>query len=224
MKSLIGISAVGMLALASAAQADLISYWNFNNFGPISSAGTPAALGITSIAASSGFGAVNLASYAGNIDDFNGSTINALNGDPSGASLSLIAGGSSPFPGNGSSITFNTDLAAFADPIISFATQRTGTGFNSVQLAYSTDGSNFTNFGGAYPASSSFYIHSFHRSSITALDGASNAVFRLTFSGATSSSGNNRIDNLQINATSVPAPAAAALMGLGGLFIGRRRR
>ena len=36
--------------------------------------------------------------------------------------------------------------------------------------------------------------------------------------------GNNRWDNIQINADAVPAPGSIALVGLAGLVAGRRRR
>jgi len=46
----------------------------------------------------------------------------------------------------------------------------------------------------------------------------------VTFSGATDSGGNNRLDNIQFNATAVPAPGALALLGVAGLIGARKRR
>lgn len=216
---------IALATLAGAAQADLVASWNFNNIPAITIAGTPAALGITSIAATDGTGTVSLTGFAGNIDDFGGSTVNLYGSDIAGVSLSLIAGGVSPnFPGNGGYITFNVSLTGFENPIITFATQRTSTGFNSVQFAWSTDGTNYTDFGAAYVPASSYALQTIDLTTINALDGAASATFRLTFSGATSVSGNNRIDNLQVNATAVPTPSAAALMGVGILASARRRR
>ena len=56
---------------------------------------------------------------------------------------------------------------------------------------------------------------------LSALDGAATAFLRVTFDGATSSTGNNRLDNIQFNA--IPAPGAIALLGLAGLAARRRR-
>jgi hypothetical protein len=57
----------------------------------------------------------------------------------------------------------------------------------------------------------------------SALDNAATAYVRVTFTGATSSTGNNRLDNIIFNADVVPAPGAVALLGLAGLVIRRRR-
>ena len=59
---------------------------------------------------------------------------------------------------------------------------------------------------------------------ITMLDGRAVAFLRITFQGASSASGNNRIDNLQLNADVIPAPGAMALLGVAGLIGSRRRR
>ncbi|MEY3027462.1 MAG: putative adhesin, partial [Planctomycetota bacterium] len=94
------------------------------------------------------------------------------------------------------------------------------TGFNSQVWSWSTDGATFTDF----ETVSGTNVTSFFTATLgtlNALDGASTAFVRLTVDGATSSAGNNRLDNVQFNA--VPGPGALALLGLAGLA-GRRRR
>jgi hypothetical protein len=44
-------------------------------------------------------------------------------------------------------------------------------------------------------------------------------LIRITVTGCTSNNGNNRFDNILVT----PEPAALALLGLGGLFLRRRR-
>ena len=41
----------------------------------------------------------------------------------------------------------------------------------------------------------------------------------MTFTGATSASGNNRLDNIQLNAVVVPEPSSGALLVLGGMAL-----
>ncbi len=202
------------IVTANSALADFVATWNFNSLN-IPSAGTPSALGILAIASSTGSGTLQLNGWNGNLDDFAGSSINALAGDPAGASLSLIAGGTSPgpYPGNESFIVFQTSLSGFRDPVLSFATQRTSTGFTTGTWSWSLDGSNFFAIGSVTP-STSYSQASVDLASIDALDNASLAYFRYTLSGATSSTGNNRIDNFQIQASiaAVPEPASGLLL------------
>lgn len=222
-----------LLGTALPAQAGLIAYWNFNSLN-IATASAPGAGGVpTSIAATSGTGSLNLATWGGLVDDFAGSTLNALNGDPAEESLSLVVGGTSaPFPGNNSFITFSTSLTGNENPILSFATRGTTTGFNSGVWSWSLNGSSFTVIPGVNTATTSttFATTSVDLSSINALDNAATVFFRYTLSGGTGSSGNNRIDNFQINAsqiTAVPEPTSMALVGValaGGLLRTYRRK
>jgi len=114
------------------ARAETVAYWNFNALS-IATASPPGSGSVpTSITADQGAGTLSLAGFAGNVDDFAGSTLNALNSDPSGASLSLVAGGASaPFPGNGGYLEIQLNLADYADPVITFATRGTSTGFDT---------------------------------------------------------------------------------------------
>lgn len=202
--------------------AALVAYWNFNSLS-IGSSSAPGSGGApTTITADQGSGSLNLNSWTGTINDYGGTTLNALNSDFAGASLSLIA--ASGTTGNGSSITLQVDLSGFADPILSFATQGTATGFNANQLAWSTDGSNYSNFGSAYDAPDSYALQSFELAAVDALDGAASAYLRLTFDGASGSTGNNRLDNLQLTATPTPEPSALMLVASGALLTLRRRR
>ena len=220
---------VTLLALgASNAGAALIAYWNFNGL-LITTASNPGSGGVpTSISADSGTGTVGLSGWGGTVDDFAGSTINALNSNPSEESLSLIAGGPSggPYPGNGTYITINFSMTGYENPVVTFATRGTSTGFDTGTWSWSANGTNFTPIAGVNTAtrSTSFALATVDLSTLNILDRVSNVTLRYTLSGATSNSGNNRIDNIQVNATAVPETSAALLGALGVLGMLRRRR
>jgi hypothetical protein len=56
------------------------------------------------------------------------------------------------------------------------------------------------------------------------VNNSSTAYVRVTFSGASSVSGNNRLDNIQFNATAVPEPTTGLLLGIGTLACAAFRR
>ncbi|HYK20760.1 MAG TPA: PEP-CTERM sorting domain-containing protein, partial [Pyrinomonadaceae bacterium] len=112
-------------------------------------------------------------------------------------------------------------------------TQGTSTGFNSNQFQYSFDGINFVDFGPPYVPLTAFGTVPvvFSLVSIAGLNNNPNAAFRIIFSGATTSTGNNRIDNIVVEGTStaaseVPEPTTAMLLlsGLGGLYKFKRKK
>lgn len=186
------------LACASSLLGDTVAYWNFNSLS-IATASAPGAGGVpTTIAANQGAGTVSLTGWTGLVDDFGGSTINAITPDASGASLSLVSNA-----GNNSFIELQLNLADFGDPVVTFATRGTSTGFNSGVWSYSVGGGAFTTISGVNTATTSttFALATVDLSAVNAVDGQANVRLRYTLSGATNSTGNNRIDNIQVNAT-----------------------
>lgn len=200
-------------ASLSVANADTVAYWNFNSLS-IATASTPGNGGVpTSIVANQGTGTLSLTGYGGTVDDFAGSTVNVIAPDASGASLSLVAGGAT-FPGNGTYVELQFNLADYADPIVTYATQKTSTGYNSGVWSYSVGGGAFTNITPAIVPPAAYAVATVDLSSINAVDGQANVRLRCTFTGASTAAGNNRIDNLQINATRTSdsvAPLASTL-------------
>jgi hypothetical protein len=218
--SVMAIGLIIALAPVSAQASVLVAYWNFNsgNTGTANSEWQPGP-----ITASQGSGSIRMTSWGGTTSNFAGSTINALGSDAAGGSLSLVAGGptAGPYPGNGTYIEIVFSMSGLTDLQISFATRGTATGFDTGQWSYSTDGTTFINFGlnTATRDTSFAQVGPFGPSG---LDHAATAYLRYTLSGATSNSGNNRVDNLQL--TAVPEPASLGLLGLTGLLVMRRRR
>ena len=76
--------------------------------------------------------------------------------------------------------------------------------------------------GGTYDPTTTLGVLTFDFTGITALDGNSLVVIRITLDSAGNAGGNNLIDNVQFNA--VPEPGSLALLGIAALVGLRRRR
>src|SRR5215213_7838384 len=200
-------------AASQAARADELAVWNFND---------------SNLNVDHGSGTLTTTINAANVSFAAGTTNNAVTGDVAGQALSLQGGTGTA--NNGRNITFNVSTVGFSNIVVSFATQGTSTGFNSNQFQYSLDGINFVDFGAPYVPLTAFGTLPlvFSLSSILALNNNPNAAFRIVFNGATSSTGNNRIDNVVFEGTngSVPEPTTVLLLlsGLGGLYRMRRHK
>lgn len=206
-------AALLFFATSQAALADELAIWNFNDSDLNVDHGSGTLI--------SNLNVVNLLFAAG-------TTNNARLGDLAGQALSLQGGTS--VANNGRNITFNVSTVGFSNIVVSFATQGTSTGFNSNQFQYSLDGINFIDFGPPYAPAAVFGTLPlvFTLTSIVGLNNNPNAAFRIIFNGATSSTGNNRIDNIVVEGTSetIPEPTTALLLlsGLGGLYKMRNKR
>jgi len=163
------------------------------------------------------------------------------------------------FVGNGSSSAYGGEDNWTVGAYYQFSTSTTGfenitvsvdqvshpNGPRDFQLSYSTDGTNFTDFGSMYaiprnsPSGGGLWnettrlsnaIFSFDLSAITELDDAATVYFRVTQMSDTTASGGtpvtsrSLIDNVTINGTAVPEPAATQLGALGMAGLLRRRR
>lgn len=213
------------VGLSGQARAELVAYWSFNynalpggGFGYLAEPSVfpyPADVGNASL--SVGGGSILDTLVNGNGDTVYrwlasqaGSTLNLANDEISGGSLAMLIGTrvDKVNINNGSYVQFQVDLSNHKDLVISYATRRTSTGFNSHEWAWSTDGVNFTTFETVTefletptpPAQPQFEVKTL--STLTALDNVSTAYLRVTLDGGFSSSdnGNTRFDNIQFNA------------------------
>lgn len=151
------------------------------------------------------------------VQSFSGTNDNAQFGEGSGGAIAIQGGTNNG--NNGSWIDLDFDGSSYTDIIFSFAGRGTSTGFNDLDIdAY--DGDILLGSIAADIDLGGWAVFSFPT---TLLDNVTDARIRLTFNGATNTNGNNRLDNLFIQGT-IPTPASAALLGLGGLAAVRRRR
>ena len=203
------------VATSQAANADEIAIWNFND---------------SDLNVDHGSGTLTSNFNVANVLFAAGTTTNARLGDPAGQALSLQGGTGNA--NNGRNITFAVSTAGFTNIVVSFATQGTSTGFNSNQFQYSLDGVSFVDFNPPFTPATAFGAVPlvFSLAAIVGLNNNPNAAFRIVFNGATSSTGNNRIDNIVVEGTSaasgtIPEPTSALLLisGLGGFCRIKRR-
>jgi hypothetical protein len=206
---LISLNVFLWLALTTCVYAETIAAWNFND----AISGTTGGAQEFSVDYGSGIMSSNFA--LANIGNASGSDLEALAGDPAGLALRLNGSAN-----NNRNLTWMTSTAGFDSIGISFAIQRTGTGFNNNQFMYSIDaGESWINFGNNFIPGTSFAVQSFDLSGIPGLINNPDAGFRIEFGGATSASGNNRIDNLIVSGSAIPTPVPESstilLMSIG---------
>jgi hypothetical protein len=107
------------------------------------------------------------------------------------SSVALVGSGA-----NGKAVVFKFSMATFAGVNPSYATRTSGTttGFTTQQWAWSTDGSSWTDIDVFNGFTTSFVLKQL--ALLNAMDGAQDAYLRLTFSGATTTTSSNRLDNV----------------------------
>jgi DNA/RNA endonuclease G (NUC1) len=127
------------------------------------------------------------------------------------ASLALLGG--SLNAANGKRAIFRFSMTNRANLAVTYAAQRSSEGFNSQAWEYSTDGINWlpvtTISAGNTPGTINATFANtgiISLPQLSGLDNASNAYLRVTFSGATAATGNNRLDNIRLVATDYVAP------------------
>lgn len=208
MKKIFAFIAIMCVVLGLSAQTVNLAYFPFTDNQPspntptsyLAEAGTQVDLAGIYLDGTHGSSAW-LSQADGELTSNIGSALNALNGTAAGKDLAMINS-----TANGKSFVFHFSTANYQNVIVSFAARYTATGFQSSTWEYSIDGTNFTALTGysTFPSEASTYeVVSLDLTAVTAINEQDNVYLRCTLTGATSSNGSYRIDNVQINA--VPA-------------------
>lgn len=216
------LSAVAAVALCAAAHADVVAGWTFQNSAFVSSTvgsstftypqtGTDTAF--------TGFHADARTKWYNNVGNGSSAAVNSdywSIGDYYQAALST---------------TGYTDIS------LKWDMARSASGVQNFRIDISTDGGgnwstvgtqvvlqNSATNGGTWTSATYVSNYTSTISGITAAaDQASLLIRWIATSAASATGGTVRIDNVQIQGTLVPAPGAAALVGLAGLIARRRR-
>lgn len=208
--SLASLALVFCLFAANAVKADEIAIWNFNDSNLIVDRGQG-----------------TLTTTATNVLFLDGTTFNGGIGDPAGMSLAILGGAN--LQNNGSIIELRVSTLGFTNITISWAWQRSDTGFDNPVMQESIDGTTFQGFSFSRPQTNFWGGHHTSFFSSSPVDNNPFFAFRITLSGATSEAGSLRLDNIVVTGTQiVPEPATMLLLG-GGLAgvaaeVRRRRR
>ncbi len=134
---------------------------------------------------------------------FGGTIIN----DPREGAAAISGNAYTPVAGtgmsaNGKSMVFKFSMSALQNAVITLAIRGTASGFNFHQWAWSTDNITYTNVGpNTADNSTNFVLKTLDLTSVTQINGAPDVYLKITFSGATSTGGNNRLDNVVIHAS-----------------------
>ncbi|MBL8060512.1 MAG: PEP-CTERM sorting domain-containing protein [Chthonomonas sp.] len=219
--TLAGLSALGTFASAQT----LLLYTNFNDtssVGAFLSSSVNLLSGNYTVA-----GATAAPTFTspgnGNFGSFSGTLTNAQLGDPAGGAFVVVGTAS-----NGATLTLQMNTTGYKDLRLKDVFRRTGTGFNDIDIDISTNGGgSWSALVSNHNASSSAFPAAPDIDTVLPVAAENNADVRIrfTFSGATSTSGNMRMDNLTIHGNVVPEPATLAAVGLGlGALLRRKRR
>jgi autotransporter-associated beta strand protein len=167
----------------------LIHYWNFND---------TANLLVPTQTIGGGAIAVAGTYLSGTGQDFAG--LNARNGDPAGAHLRV----NDPLTA-GTMVTVSIPTGGFENIIVKYETRRSGQGAGLQNVSYTLDGSTFTPFASFTIPDAAPVVQTLDFRSVTGA--GNNPLFgiQITFTqGDGGTSGNNRFDNLTVEADALP--------------------
>jgi len=214
--------------MAGIAGADTVANWGFNNQGL---PGGGFGFQVSDFPQNADVGAGNFTIANFNSDDTGGvyNWVQSFSGTTT-LSIDGVSGGSFAFQGaanqgvtnNGAQAIFAFDGSAWGGLAIDFARRGTSTGFNILTIEIFDGAGSLGILDTIVGAQSSSWNSNNY--DLSALDGIANASVVFTFDGASSDTGNNRLDNVTISGTAIPTPGALALLGMGGLVATRRRR
>jgi len=191
---------------ACSARAEVVAGWNFNGL----TAGVPG-----SVVADAGTGSISFTQFTGGLGTLAGTDVNAWPGDPAGLALAVTGSGQ-----NGRWLEITADTAGRSQLSLSMAARRSSSGFAQA-LVEAWDGQAWRSAGTLEPSATQWQQLQVDLRDFAFLDNGS-ARLRIRLEGATSGSGNVRLDNLRLESGVVPSPGSAAALGAAAVMGSRR--
>ncbi len=186
-----------------------IASWNFDS--PVTAS---APRFVSPIPANAGAGEIRFSKWTSTAGSGANGTNDAFTG-VTGLSFSPIGTN-----GNGGNVDLVFSASGWAALSVSFFTRGTSTGYTTGTWSWSIDGVNFTTITGLNTASTASSFAPLPTvvdlTNIPELNNAANVTLRYTLTGATSSTGNNRIDDVKIIGTRYSAAWLARFAPLLG--------
>lgn len=175
---------------------DLIHYWNFNNNTTEQELLAP---NVSVVPGSSITYTLAAETEVANADGsgFEVDNLNARNGNPSATHLRF----NNPI---GGTLVFTLPTTGYENPIVKFATRRSGSGAGTQTWSYSLNGTDYTFFQTVAPNNGNPGLVTLDFSEIEGVDNNSNFKLKVEFSiGSGGEVGNNRFDNFTMDASPV---------------------
>jgi hypothetical protein len=229
MQNMNTILAVGaMAAVCGAAEAETVAAWTMPNAVPAATTGSNYSYGAADVGvATAGTSLTGFHALAA-------TTWSSPSGN--GSAHSLSANNWSV----GDYFQVSVSTANYINVSLSWDQTRSSTGPSLFRVDYSTDGTTFNTLLASYSViqagasgsnTSSWSVGSGVQSAFTTTlsniagaDSRGTLLFRFVNLSTVATGGTNRIDNITVTGTLVPAPGAAALIGLAGFITTRRRK
>ncbi len=209
------VTVLMLMALTLIFGQTLLHYWNFNTGAPATDQSWT-----QPIAATTGSGQITYSFTEA--FSFAGTNINGTDGEVNGGSFAPRGGLETV--NNGEHFTIMGSTAGYDNITISFPVRRTSTGFTTVEVKYTVDGSTWitketidiSSFASAWAANQMVNVDF---SSIATTGNNANFGARFVLTGCSSDVGNNRIDNIRISGALQGGVATPTFDPAGGYFI-----
>lgn len=202
-----GNNRIDNFVLEGSAQMSLIHYWHFNTAnGTIDSIAADLHAGMQApyLYYRPSFPSVT---NGGIMDDVAGDLTNARNNEPAGRGVRPRN------PSDSMEVFIQLPTTGFSNPLLTYAAQRSGSGMLKQVLSYTLNGTNFTEHPDTVLVQTSWNLVTFDFSSITgAEDNADFAVKIRFYEQNSASNGNNRLDNVVLEGTSLGGAVSGVIL------------